>query len=202
MTVNVEQECSVKVRAAIAVVAVLALSACSGQTAGSAAIVGDTRITDETISAEVENLLTAQGKSLDDASPSMMATALGRAVTTELVDQVATKEGVTVNAGEIDAVLDAYGEQAGGLAEFEKYLLTQDVAPDQITSIIRLNIQVEKLGLKLAPNESPDMQSLAVFQIVGTYSEEVGVEISPRYGSWDPANLTIGPPPDDLSTPN
>jgi hypothetical protein len=192
----------VKVGAAIAIVAVLALSACSGQTAGSAAIVGDTRITDETISAEVENLLTAQGKSLDDASPSMMATALGRAVTTELVDQVATKEGVTVNAGEIDAVLDAYGEQAGGLAEFEKYLLTQDVAPDQITSIIRLNIQVEKLGLKLAPNESPDMQSLAVFQIVGKYSEEVGVEISPRYGSWDPANLTIGPPPDDLSTPN
>jgi hypothetical protein len=175
-----EQECSVKLRAAIAAVAVLALSACSGQTAGSAAIVGDTRITDATISAEVENLLTAQGKSLDDASPSMMATALGRAVTTELVDQVATKEGVTVNEGEIDAVLDAYGEQAGGIAEF----------------------QVEKLGLKLAPNESPDMQSLAVFQTIGAYSEEVGVEISPRYGAWDAANLTIGPPPDDLSTPN
>lgn len=199
---NVEQEFSVKVRAVVALVAVLALSACSGQTAGSAAVVGGTRITDESISAEVENLLTAQGKNVDDASPSMMATTLGRAVTTELVDQVATKEGVTVNEGEIDAVLDAYGEQAGGLAEFEKYLLTQDVAPDQITSIIRLNIQVEKLGAKLAPNESPDMQSLAVFQTIGKYSEQVGVEISPRYGTWDPANLTIGPPPDDLSVPN
>lgn len=184
------------------VVAALVLSACSGQTAGSAAVIGDTRITDSSVSAEVEGLLKAQGRSLDEASPSMMATALSRAVTTELVNQYATREGITVNEGEIDAVLDAYSEQAGGLAEFEKYLLTQDVSPDQVTSIIRLNIQVEKLGQKLAPGESPDMQSLAVFQSVGKYSEDVGVEISPRYGSWDAANLTIGPPPDDLSTPN
>lgn len=184
------------------VVAALVLSACSGQTAGSAAVIGDTRITDSSVSAEVEGLLAAQGRSLDEASPSMMATALSRAVTTELVNQYATREGITVNEGEIDAVLDAYSEQAGGLAEFEKYLLTQDVSPDQVTSIIRLNIQVEKLGQKLAPGESPDMQSLAVFQSVGKYSEDVGVEISPRYGSWDAANLTIGPPPDDLSTPN
>jgi len=194
----------VKVRATAAFVlmAALALSACSSQTAGSAAVIGDTRITDSSVSTEVEGLLAAQGRSIDDASPTMMSTALGRAVTTELVDQFATREGITVNQGEIDAVLDAYSEQAGGLAEFESYLLTQDVAPDQITSIIRLNIQVEKLGQKLAPGESPDMQSLAVFQSVGRYSEEVGVEISPRYGSWDAANLTIGPPPDDLSTPN
>lgn len=191
-----------RVRAALALVAVLGLAACGTQPAGSAAVVGDTRISQSDVTAEVESVLTAQGRSPEEAAPGLMTTTLDRRITTELVDQLATREGVEVTQGEIDSVLAIYSERAGSAQEFESYLLSQDVAPSQIQGIIRLNLQVEKLGQILAPGQAPDVQSLAVFQTAAQLSEEIGVEVSPRYGTWDGPNLSVGPIPDDLSTRN
>lgn len=189
-----------RVRAVAALVAVLALSACGSQTAGSAALVGDTRISENELTAEVEGVLTAQGRSPEQASPGLMITTLDRKITTELVNQLAVREGVEVTQGEIDSVLAIYAERAGSAQEFEDYLLGQDVAPTQIPGIIRLNLQVEKLGQIIAPGQAADVQSLAVFQSAAQLSEEIGVEVSPRYGTWDAANLAVGPLPIDLAT--
>ena len=191
-----------RVRAALALVAVLALSACGTQPAGSAAIVGDTRISESDLSAEVDSVLAAQGRTPEQASPGLMITTLDRRITTELVDQLAEREGIVVDEGEIDSVLAIYAERAGGAQEFQDYLVGQDVAPDQIPGIIRLNLQVEKLGQIFAPEQTPEVQSLAVFQSAAQLSQEIGVDVSPRYGTWDAANLAVGPLPDDLATRN
>jgi hypothetical protein len=53
----------------------------------------------------------------------------------------------------------------------------------------------------LAPNGSPQEQTQAFIGLITEVGDEVGVEIAPRYGSWDPDNAVVDLPPNDLSTP-
>ena len=75
------------------------------------------------------------------------------------------------------------------------------IAIDEVDSIIRLNIQVSQLGEVLSPSPEPDAQSAAVFLAISELSSEIGTEVSPRYGTWDPENLTVGPSANSLSEP-
>lgn len=186
---------------AIAGASVLALAGCAGQQPGAAAIVGPTTITENELNTNLQTVLTAQGRSADDASYAMTATALDRMITTEIVEQLAADLDVEVTQGEIDAVIAAYVEQAGGEAELENFLLQQDVAPNEIPNLLRLNLLVEKLGMLIDPQGSPETQSMAVFQIASVFADEVGVTVNPRFGSWDGPNLAVTEVPNDLSLP-
>lgn len=179
----------------------LALTACGGQQAGAAAIVGDTSITEDHLNNSIQTVLAAQGRSVDDASYAMTSTALDRMITTELVDQLAADLDVEVTQGEIDAVIAAYVEQAGGEEELENFLLQQDVAPEEIPALLRLNLLVEKLGVLIDPQGTPETQSMAVFQIASVFADEVGVTVNPRFGGWDGPNLAVTEVPNDLSVP-
>jgi hypothetical protein len=57
------------------------------------------------------------------------------------------------------------------------------------------------MGVVLDPEGDPQTQNSAVFEYVVALSEELDVTVSPRFGTWDPAQLSLGPVPDDLSTP-
>lgn len=179
----------------------IALSACGGQEAGAAAIVGDTSITENRLNNTIQTVLTAQGRSVDDSSYAMTVTALDRMITTELVEQLAADLDVEVTQGEIDAVIAAYVEQAGGEEELENFLLQQDVAPEEIPGLLRLNLLVEKLGVLIDPQGTPETQSMAVFQIASVFADEVGVTVNPRFGTWDGPNLAVTEVPNDLSAP-
>ena len=76
-----------------------------------------------------------------------------------------------------------------------------NVAPSQLESIIRLQLQAQDLGIALNPSGSAEEQGRAVFEAAGALSEELQTTVSPRYGTWDPATLALGPTPDDLSAP-
>jgi hypothetical protein len=64
-----------------------------------------------------------------------------------------------------------------------------------------VNIQVSQLGDVLSPNTEPDAKSAAVFLAISELSSEIGTEVSPRFGTWDPENLTVGPSANSLSEP-
>jgi SurA-like N-terminal domain len=186
--------------ASVAAVAIL-VSACSNQQPGAAATLGDTRISEQTLSAEVQAVLVAKGQpatSVDEALPPDM---LGRLITIELVDQLAAREGVVVTQGQIDEQLANYEGQAGDRAAVEKVFIEQGVAPSQIESIVKLNTQAQELGIKLAPNGSAEEQRQAVVDAVVALSEELDTTVSPRFGTWDAATISVGPAPDDLSAP-
>ena len=135
--------------ASMAAVAAL-LSACGNQQAGAAATLGDTRITERTLSNEVQAVLAAKGQpttSVDQALPPEM---LSRLITIELVDELAAREGIVVTQGQIDEQLANYEGQAGDRAAVEKLFIEQGVAPSQIESIVKLNIQAQEVGFALA----------------------------------------------------
>ena len=189
-----------RLAAGIAVVA-LALAGCSSPTPGAAAVLGETRKTDTALTAQVQTVRTAQGKGLDTADAALTAQTLDRMVKSELVDMLATRAGIEITQGQIDAQMTEYDTQAGNRAEVEKIFLEQGIAPSQIPGVIVLNLQANALGLQLAPDADAEAQGQAVVKAITVLSELLETEVSPRYGTWDAATLQVGPAPNDLSSP-
>ena len=185
---------------AAALVAVVT-SGCGSAAPGAAAVVGDERISERELDERVEQVLLAQGRPVDSASEALVVTTLDRMITTSLVEQFASREGVEVTQGELDAVVASYVEGSGGREAFEELLLQQDLAPEGIEDLFRVNILAQKLGVELDPAGSPESQTLAVLNAVSAFSADIGTRVSPRYGTWDPSELTIGAVADDLSIP-
>jgi hypothetical protein len=182
--------------------AVLVLSGCSSaQQAGSAATIGDTRISESHLGAQVQEVLVAQGQSPTATNDSLTSQTLARLVTVELVDKLAAEKGVVVTQGQIDEQLAAYEAQAGDRKAVESQFVASGVAPSQIESVVRLNLQAQALGVALDPKGSAEEQGQAVFDAVVAIGNELGTDVSPRYGTWDPNTLQLGPTPDDLSSP-
>lgn len=179
----------------------LVISGCSNATPGAAAIVGDDRISDRQLNEQVEQVLVAQGRPLDTASEALVASTLDRMITASLVEQFAQTQGIEVTDGELDATIAMYAEANGGLPALQQALLEQDVAPDDIPEIIRVNILAQKIGIAADPTGTPDTQSQAVFAVITDFSNQIGTSMSPRYGTWDPVGLSVGATPNDLSIP-
>ncbi len=188
------------VGAAVLAAAALLAAACSDQAAGSAALVGDSRITEQQLNDSVQEILTVQQQPVDSTNAALTSQTLSRMITLELVDRLAAREGVVVSQGEIDAQLAAYDAQAGSRAAVETTFAEQGVAPSQIAAIVRLNLQAQALGLKLDPQGTAEEQGQAVFEAVGSLSTELDVAVSPRFGTWDAATLNLGPVADDVAT--
>ena len=187
--------------AATAAVAVLALSACGSAPAGAAATLGDTRISDQELTSAVEEILEAKGQPADSEDAGLVQQTLGRMITMQLVDTLAEREGVEVTQGQIDEELANYAAQVGGKEALEELFLAENVAPSQLESIVRLQIQAQLVGIALAPEGSADEQGSAVFEAAALLSEELDTTVSPRFGTWDPGTLSLGPTPTDLAAP-
>ena len=183
------------------IAAAMALTGCGTPTAGAAAVVGDQRISEDTLNSEVQSVLTLQGLPTTDSSNELITSTLNQMITTILVDELANREKIEVSQGEIDDLRLQYIAQAGGADAFEAQINQQGIAIADVDSIIRVNIQVSKLGDALAPNSEPDAKSGAVFLAISEMSSEIGTEVSPRFGVWDPENLTVGPSANSLSEP-
>lgn len=187
--------------ATLAASVALVLTGCSNQDAGSAATFTDGRIAEADLDAQVEEVLAAKGQSADDADAALVQQTLGRMITTRLVDQLASASEVTVTQGDIDAMILNYEVQFEGPEGLEAAFLGENVAPSQIESFLRLQIQAQALGAALNPQGSTDEQGMAVFEAVSALSTDLETTVSPRFGTWDPMSLSLGATPNDLSTP-
>jgi len=183
-----------------ALVAGLTLTGCGAAKPGAAAVVGDTRISEQTLTSNVQEVLVAQEKSPNTSDAAIVNSVLNRLVTSELVNILAAEKGITATQGAIDSTLQGYLEQAGGEAEVQNALLQRNVAPSQIETFVRTNVLAQMLGQALAPTADIQGQSDAVVAAVIETSMVVGTEVSPRFGTWDATKLAIGPVPSDLST--
>ena len=184
--------------AALAATALL-VGACGTGAPGAAAVVGPDRISERELAEAVGEVLRAGGRPENTANADLTRTILDRMVKVALVDQAATRAGVVVTQGEIDRVTADYEQQAGGPAQFTGLLLGQGIAPSQADTAVKLNIQAQKLAEAVSPGADPQSAGIELVNALCQYSLMVGTEISPRYGTWDVATLTIGDQPTDLA---
>lgn len=192
---------SIRILLGIAAISLVAAGCGGGLSAGSAAVVGDSRITTAVVADQVEQINTARGLPVDTVDAALTQSTVQRLIITDLVDQAAQRLGAEVTDGAIDAEINALEQRSGGRAELDQLLLESNIPPTGLESQIRTTLLVQRMGQVLDPQADPQTQSQLVYEYVVALSEELDVSVSPRFGVWNPIDLNLGAPPADLAIP-
>ena len=190
--------------AAAAGLAILALAGCAQQ-AGTASSVGGQTVTDRQVAdlvAEVQEQDAAiKGATFDEKTSTIAAVTM---LTRHLVlQQAAAKEGITVTQGEVDKFLsDITTSQYGGDRQklIDAIVASSAVPASQINDAARDQLLYNALIAKIAPGVTDqNAQSQAFSDYLKKFNAEIGVDVSPRFGTWNV--FALGPVPNDLSQP-
>jgi len=192
--------------------AAMVLTGCQPMKMGSAAIIGDERITTAALHRTVEewneqfradpeanmrrvgSLAPDQRLPIDAISESQIREALTRLVMIRLADEVARTERIDVSTGQVDELIEQAGGQrrAGSitLANGLPVRYTRDLARQEL-------IQQEVLTRHgFEPNASRDRIRQVQQQVVRLYADaarRLKVKINPRYGEFDVSRLAVMP---------
>jgi hypothetical protein len=186
----------------LAVVGVLVLSACDARETGAAAVVGGTRISESQVSDDAQAVVTAL-TAMHQQVPStdtLLRAQVEFRVDAELVAIAAARKGISISNGQVDTLIDS----SGGRENLIKQFVVQDglwLPPDQLEALAREYLTQQALGINLAPGKTTDEQSSAATAYVTDIAKKVRVDVSPRYGVFDPSTLRLGAAPNDLSVP-
>ena len=196
---------SVRNRICIGLLAVVLLAGCSSKpsNAGAAAVIGQTKITQQSVTTQLEETLSEIAKSAGSGQ-APTASALGqmivnRLILTELMNQAMSKLKLTVPESKVTQMQSALNGQYGQQNVESQLLMTQGIASNQIRDYLRLYLNNVELGKALAPTAGEQQQSAAAFRYLSTLANEEGVTVSPRYGSWDATQLNVAGTDNSLS---
>ena len=189
--------------AAAVALAVLALSGCATNQAGAASIVGGARVTDAQV-ADVAGetrtqLVSVTGSTYDEKA----ATTASLTMQTRhlILAAVAEKEGITVTQGEVDAfVKNIVDTQFSGKQQalLDNLVSQSNVPASQVPAAARDQLIYNALLAKIAPGITDQAaMSKAFTDYMKPFVADAGVQVAPRYGTWDV--FALGPVPDDLS---
>lgn len=194
------------VAVAAAAVAVLALSACSSPSGGTAAQVGSVTISDQQLSQAVEELHAQLDASAGDqwnqqkATAFMLSSLVGRVV----MNDAAVSEGISISQGDVDQLIaDSIKNSADGdRAKLVANLAASGIPESQIPAAAKQELQRRALLAKLAPGETDAVkQDAALSAVIAKTADSIGVDIAPRFGAWDAKGNGLADPPNDLSAP-
>ncbi|MGW0587907.1 SurA N-terminal domain-containing protein [Streptosporangium sp. NPDC002607] len=141
---------STRVRVILAVAAAgVALTACSPNQIGAAAVVGGERISSSELNKNVREYEEALSKAGVSASQLQFQDSVPQLVLFQLANakqyaKVAESKGITVTDGEIDQVIAGQG----GQEKFEQQMLQQAVAPSHAREFMRSQVLISKLIAK------------------------------------------------------
>ncbi|MER5745197.1 SurA N-terminal domain-containing protein [Streptomyces sp. NPDC002225] len=173
-------------------VGVPALAACGGEThPGAAAVVGGERIEVSALQGQVAAVRAAQNETKDATQLVDKSGQLGRAklhsmIFDRVLDRAAEDAGVTVERTEIQQMRKVAEAQTGGATGLRTMMLQQSwVAPDQIDTVLREQVQLTKLAAALGVDLQQPAGQQAVSEALGKASKALRVDVNPRYGTWD-----------------
>ncbi len=189
-------------RGVIAVASMLAVgglvAACGTELSGSAAVVGDTRITDSRLSDQVNTVTAALGI---PASAKANQIVLDRLIRAQLYSELSSKLGITVTDGEVQQFINETETKVGGKQALVDQLLQAGVPESEVFGFARTFLEQRAIAEKIAAGKSQEEQGAALGEAAIMISTELDTQVSPRFGTWDAQNLSVGPPPNDLSEP-
>lgn len=177
----------------------LALTACDPAESGSAAVVGDSRITERYVNDTASESLAALGDSADQVDVAAMNRQIVQtAVANRLIFALAEQEGVTVSQSDVEKLLDSASADEGR-EELELQLAQTGVPPSQVDALAE-QIALQQALLDSFSDDQAEAQDL-VGDALRELAAELGVSVSPRYGEWDPDALEIINVTTPLTTP-
>jgi len=170
------------------------LGACSPDRVGSAAVIDGRTVSSDDLQATARAYLAVvPGGDAGDAQRSI----LQRMIVSAAIDEAAREAGVRVRDGQVAAERDQVLESVGGrkglirtLAQSQQptVLAPQDVDRWIKDRLLFRAIAEEIAGVPLDPEAPETQQALnETNDRLRQASEGIVVELSPRYGTWDPA---------------
>jgi hypothetical protein len=186
-----------KILAITAAVATFLLAGCSQ--VGAAATVGDTKITQATVQASVDAILSERAKvdttqmQLETGS-SLNVSQLRFHLLGTLLRELGQELKLNVTKAEIDSRRASILEQVGGEAALPNALVNAGIAPQDLDRYIEAIAYSDKISQKLtAAGVTEDQLGLEIQKLVVAKAKEIGVTVNPRYGKWDATTADVVP---------
>lgn len=184
-----------KILAITAAVATFLLAGCSQ--VGAAATVGDTKITQATVQASVDAILSERAKvdttqmQLETGS-SLNVSQLRFHLLGTLLRELGQELQLNVTKAEIDSRRASILEQVGGEAALPNALVNAGIAPQDLDRYIEAIAYSDKISQKLtAAGVTEDQLGLEIQKLVVAKAKEIGVTVNPRYGKWDATTADV-----------
>jgi ABC-type lipoprotein release transport system permease subunit len=191
-----------------------ALSACAPVQMGSAAIVGNQRITVSSLDTQVSNWEAAAkplGSTVQLTSAQAPGQVLSWLIRFAVMDQVAANNGINVSNAQASAGLSNLSAQASsyGFSSGSQLLIASGIPPQLFQQVGLWNAQVMAYELKVNDGKQPTTQTEetnitnAVNKAECTAAKSLNIQVSPQFGRFDYASATFGvvPGADTLSRP-
>lgn len=176
-----------------AVTALAALTGCSLDRLGSAAVVGGRPISTDRVQDLTREYLEALPN--QDSGP-VQRGILDQLITTEVYAQVSRDLGVHVSAGRVADQLERLVEQFRTRKDLALAIQTNQaepeyVAPSMLEAWMRNQLTFGAVARKLNGGSIPEGDTVeqvfgAADREITAAAERIGVEVNPRYGRWSP----------------
>ena len=173
----------------MSVVTAILLTGCSQ--VGSAATLGNEKITQATVQSSIDAILASRVGV--DTSQMQLETgeALNRGqlrfhLLTALLRATGEELKITVSKAEIDTRRQSIIDQVGGAEGLPEALVSAGIAPNDLDTYIEAMTFSDKISQALTSSGVPqDALGAEVQKLVVAKAKELGVTVNPRYGTWD-----------------
>ena len=177
----------------------LVAAGCGTTEAGNAAVVGSEALSESQVVAYVQEINEITGAPQDEPNAQQVLIVVNRNVQHDLVSQAAVDAGVVIPTAEVDAAYQQVLEANGGEEQLNLAAAQQGIAPSMIKRDLETQLVALELGQRISGELSPEEQQQVLIRALGEFSEEIGVEVAPKYGQWSPVELSIAPPENPVS---
>jgi peptidyl-prolyl cis-trans isomerase SurA len=162
--------------AAVASSAVLAvaLAACDANQVGAAAVVGGERITVAELQEHTREVVEVTGADATGDQAEIQLGVLNRMISFQLNDQVARDAGITITEAQIDEFIADQLIPQTPEGDLTPLLAQNWLTEDTLRDAVRQVLTIEEIG-----------GSEAYVEAISAAAQELGVEVNPRYGTWD-----------------
>ncbi|MEU0969973.1 SurA N-terminal domain-containing protein [Streptomyces sp. NPDC005917] len=168
------------------------LTACGSDAhPGAAAVVGGRRITVAQLETRVNEVRQAQRAAVPDeaqyqqvlaATSSLTRDTLHNMVLDQVLHRAAQDAGIGVTRKDIQRMRTGLEQQAGGSKALQTaWLQKYGIAPNRLDDNLRLQLEAQKLAQILGT----DTTQPAFWKALSKASQELHVDLNPRYGAWD-----------------
>jgi hypothetical protein len=178
-----------------------ALVACGQQNPGTAAFVGEARITSDELSFYLDDLRSVVPIQDNDQGTAQSRAVLARLIIGQIIDQSVAETNAVVDQGLVAKDYVALEKQNGGSDALKIFAGSRNVPPLLIKEVLSQNRAITAIGKALTPNVPETLQRLKGNEYILNFANEKKVTINPRYGTWVEADGSIAPPANELSEP-
>jgi hypothetical protein len=168
---------------------------------GQAAVSSEFRVSQAEIADDVALVLSGQGLPPGEPPAGLAGATTERVVQGRLIRSYAEVNGIELTRTQVEQGRAQLATESGGEEALRDLALQNGIPAEAINDVVETQLLLTAIGLSVSGGGDPAVQGEAALGALSEYSAAIDVEVSPRYGTWDDAQLQIVPG-SELSTPD